>query len=426
MKKTRITVPVAKMSGNSGQLDWLPRNPRQWTKGDVQRTARSIDEDPDFLEDRPPLVVEHGGRFVAFAGNLRLAAMKEAGVKTTPAVLYEPETEDDRETIKRRAMKDNGSFGSWDFDTLANEWDDLPLADWGIPAWDDQMENVEPIETHEDEFDETKDHIEVRCKKGDIWQLGEHRLMCGDSIDLEQVKTLTGGAEADMVFTDPPYGVSYTDKNEFLNRIGKPLCVVNPIENDSKSPDEMADFWTKAFNVLAACTKEKMVYYITAPQGGDLLLLLQSIANSPLGLKHMLVWNKNNHVLGRCDYNYKHEPIIYGWKKKGTHTFYGQGKFKTSVWDIPNPRRSDLHPTMKPIELVANCILDGSKKGDMVLDIFGGSGTTIIAAEQTGRRCYMMEIDPHYCDVIISRWEKETGEKAQLISGTEKVPQNQK
>ena len=233
-----------------------------------------------------------------------------------------------------------------------------------------------------------------------------------------------GVAEADMVFTDPPYGVSYTDKNEFLNRIDNAERLVNPIENDSKSPDEMADFWTKAFNVLAACTKEKMTYYITAPQGGDLLLLLQSIANSPLGLKHMLIWNKNNHVLGRCDYNYKHEPIIYGWKKKGTHTFYGQGKFKTTVWDIPKPLRSDLHPTMKPIERVANCILDGSKKGDVVLDIFGGSGTTLIAAEQTGRRCYMMEIDPHYCDVIIARWEKETGEKAKLIGGAEKFPQN--
>lgn len=218
-----------------------------------------------------------------------------------------------------------------------------------------------------------------------------------------------------MVFTDPPYGVSYTEKNEFLNRIDASQRLTNPIENDSHTADEMAEFWTKAFCNLAACTKDKMVYYITAPQGGD-LLLLQAIAHSPFALKHMLIWNKNNHVLGRCDYNYKHEPIIYGWKKKGTHQFYAGGKFKTTVWDIDKPLKNDLHPTMKPIELVANCILDGTKEGDVVLDIFGGSGTTIVAAEQTGRRCYTMELDPHYCDVIIARWEKLTGKTAKKVA----------
>ena len=118
----------------------------------------------------------------------------------------------------------------------------------------------------------------------------------------------------------------------------------------------------------------------------------------------MLVWNKNNHVLGRCDYNYKHEPILYGWKKKGTHKFFGNGKFKTSVWDIPKPMKSDLHPTMKPVELVKNAMLDGTQEGMIVLDAFGGSGTTMIACEQLGRKCRMMELDPHYCDVIRRRW----------------------
>ena len=122
-----------------------------------------------------------------------------------------------------------------------------------------------------------------------------------------------------------------------------------------------------------------------------------------------------NHVLGRSDYNYKHEPIIYGWKKDGTHKFYGNGNFHTSVWDIAKPLKSDLHPTMKPVELVTNALLDGSKSGDVVLDVFGGSGTTLIACEQLGRKCYMMELDPHYCDVIIARWEKLTGAKAVKI-----------
>ena len=133
-------------------------------------------------------------------------------------------------------------------------------------------------------------------------------------------------------------------------------------------------------------------------------------------LKHQLVWNKNNHVLGRCDYNYKHEPMIYGWKIGGTHNFYGGGDFKTSVWDIAKPLQSKLHPTMKPVALVANSMKDTTKEGDIVLDAFGGSGTTLIAAEQLGRKCYMMELDPHYCDVIIARYEKLTGKKVTKIN----------
>ena len=221
-----------------------------------------------------------------------------------------------------------------------------------------------------------------------------------------------------MVFTDPPYGVSYTDKNEFLNSIDKPICVVNAIQNDDKKPEDMHDFWVAAFTNLYNNTKEQMSYYITAPQGGDLLLLLllEAVRESGFALKHQLIWNKNNHVLGRCDYNYKHEPIVYGWKIKGTHKFFGNGSMKTSVWDVPKPLRSDLHPTMKPIELIANAILNSSEKGDIVLDLFGGSGSTLMACEQTDRVCYMMEYEPHYIDVIIDRWEKFTGKKARKIN----------
>lgn len=223
-----------------------------------------------------------------------------------------------------------------------------------------------------------------------------------------------------MVFTDPPYGVSYTDKNEFLNSIDKPICVVDAIENDSLPPEDMHELWAAAFKNLYDFSKPRMSYYITAPQGGDLLLLLlllEAVRECGFALKHQLIWNKNNHVLGRCDYNYKHEPIIYGWKIKGTHAFYGAGDMKTSVWDVPKPLRSDLHPTMKPIALIANALMNSSQEGDIVLDPFGGSGSTLIACEQTGRRCRMMEIDPHYCDVIIDRWEKFTGKKAVLLNG---------
>lgn len=218
-----------------------------------------------------------------------------------------------------------------------------------------------------------------------------------------------------MVFTDPPYGVSYTDKNEFLNSIDNAERLVDAIENDSKPPEDMHDFWVAAFDNLHKFSKEKMSYYITAPQGGDLLLLLQAVRESGFALKHQIIWNKNNHVLGRCDYNYKHEPIVYGWKLKGVHEFFGGGDMKTSVWDVDKPLRNELHPTMKPIELITNAILNSTKKGQIVLDVFGGSGSTLIACEQTERTCYTMELTEHYCDIILDRWEKLTGKKAEWI-----------
>lgn len=430
MKKERLTLSYKALAKNAGQVSWLPANPRTWTADDIRRTEASVQEDPDFLEDRPLLVVEDvPGNYVVFAGNLRCEAVTRLKMRSVPCVLYTPEGPEDELAVVRRAMKDNGSFGSWDQDALANDWGDLPLADWGVSTWnteDKGTSTASGASVREDDFDEGDKGILVRCKPGDIWELGEHRLMCGDSTDLETVKALMGGALADMIFTDPPYGVSYVDKNEFLNRIDNADRLVNPIENDNKSPAEMNVFWETVFGNLAEVTTDKVIYYITSPQGGDLLLLLLlALNNTPFALKHMLIWNKNNHVLGRCDYNYKHEPIIYGWKKKGTHHFYGGGKFKTTVWDIPKPQKSDLHPTMKPVELVANCILDGTKEGDLVLDVFGGSGTTIVAAEQTGRRCYTMEIDPHYCDVIVARWEALTGKTARLSTDTGKAPENE-
>jgi hypothetical protein len=196
MKKEKIVVKISKLANNSGQLDWLPKNPRQWTQSDIDRTKKSIEEDPDFLEDRPLLVT---AEMIVFGGNLRLTAARSLKMKEVPAVVYTPENEEDKETIKRRTIKDNGSFGAWDYDALANEWDNGRLPDWGVPVWEMEQEGKqeeERKEVNEDDFDEEKDGILVRCKPGDIWQLGDHRLMCGDSTDLETVKTLMGGGES--------------------------------------------------------------------------------------------------------------------------------------------------------------------------------------------------------------------------------------
>ena len=374
----------------------------------VKYVAESIKE----FGFKVPIVIDKDNNIVC--GHTRWKACKKLKIDTVPCVVADDLTE---EQIRAYRLADNkvGEKAEWDLALLDTELAEIETIDMTLLGFDDKEEET-PREVVEDDFDE-EPPAEPKSKYGDLYQLGRHRLMCGDSTKTNDVECLMGGYKADMVFTDPPYGVSYTDKNEFLNRIDASQRLTNPIENDNKTPTEMAAFWEKAFNNLAAVSKEKMAYYITSPQGGDLLLLLlQSIANSPFSLKHMLIWNKNNHVLGRCDYNYKHEPIVYGWKKKGTHTFYGGGNFKTTVWDIPKPLKNDLHPTMKPIALVANCILDVTKEGDVVLDIFGGSGTTLIAAEQLHRKAYLMELDPHYCDVIIARWEKETGRKAVRVA----------
>ena len=314
---------------------------------------------------------------------------------------------------KRLALMDNSTSDKvqWDFDHIAADFDLSELPDFGIEALPD-MAPVQAVE--EDDVPEVSETT-PRTKKGDIWLLGEHRLMCGDSTVIADVEKLMNGEKADMVFTDPPYGVKYTEKNEYLNSLGKGHRLTKAIEGDSQTPDELHSFLADVFKNIFSCSGDKVSYYITAPQGGQLLLVyFLALKESGFALKHMLIWNKNNHVLGRCDYHYKHEPILYGWKEKGTHVFYGGGQCKTTVWDFPKPQKNDLHPTMKPVALVSEALLNSSQSNDIVLDLFGGSGTTLIACEQLSRKARLMEIDPHYCDVIITRWETLTGGTATL------------
>jgi DNA modification methylase len=321
------------------------------------------------------------------------------------------------------ALADNrtSELASWDTDALSKSLQSLKDIDFDLSAIgfdDDDFLAMTPkadVEGLTDD-DAIPDSVETRCKPGDLWHLGGHRLLCGDSTDILQVERLIGGEKADMVFTDPPYGVSYTEKNEFLNSFGTGHRLTKAIENDSMSPDKMNEFWFTALSNAFAVTSNKASYYISSLQGGDLMMMM-SIIRAGWQLKHMLIWVKNNHVLGRCDYNYKHEPILYGWKVDGTHEFIGGGRCKTSVWDFPKPLKNDLHPTMKPVDLCGEAILNSSKQNQVVLDLFLGSGSTLIACEKTNRRCFGMEIDAHYCDVIISRWEQFTGKVATLDKG---------
>lgn len=230
------------------------------------------------------------------------------------------------------------------------------------------------------------------------------------------MKISWGGVLADMVFTDPPYGVAIGSKNQALDGVQKAGRITANIENDTLGEQELYDMLRRAFvNVREACA-EDAVYYVTSPQGGSLgLMMMMMMRDAGLPVRHVLMWVKNSATfsIGRLDYDYQHEPIFYTWTK--THHNYRAGENRTTVWRYDKPRKCDLHPTMKPVALVANAIYDGSREGDIVLDAFGGSGTTLIACEQTGRKCRMIELDPHYCDVILRRWENLTGKEAVKI-----------
>lgn len=405
---------------NTGQIAGLPSNPRQWTKAQLDNLKASIEETPELLEARGCIVDYHEGKYVCLGGNMRYAACKALGMSELPCYVVPEGTT----ILKKKEIvaKDNGSFGNWDYDALANEWGDLDLAGWGVsipPEWGAAAADAAETDSREgqakdDEFDSREGQIEKKCSKGDIWRLGEHRLMCGDSTDEAAIKRLMDGDKADMVFTDPPYGVSIGDKNAALNSVQPSGRCCKNIENDTLSADELYPILVKAMTNARLSCKEDACYFVTSPQGGELGLMMM-MKDAGLPVRHMLIWEKNSATfsLGRLDYDYQHEPIFYTWTKK--HHNYRKGQYRTTIWKYDKPRKCDLHPTMKPVELVANCLNDATKAGDIALDVFGGSGTTMIACEQLGRRARLMELDPHYCDVIIARWEKFTGMTAEKI-----------
>jgi DNA modification methylase len=264
-------------------------------------------------------------------------------------------------------------------------------------------------EVIEDEVPEPP--VDPVTKSGDLWILGDHRVLCGDSTKAEDVTRLMAGVKAELVITDPPYGVSYSDKNAFLNAIDKGNRNQTKIENDHLNKKETQAMWGSAFKNMADAMGAGAVVYCFMPQGGDQMMMMMMMMEGGIEPRHELIWLKNNHVLGRSDYNYKHEPILYAWKKGG-HKFYGD--FSTSVIECKKPHASKLHPTMKPVELVAILAKNSSQLNETIYDPFLGSGTTLIAADQLGRKCYGMEISPAYCDVIVQRWEKLTGKTATL------------
>lgn len=260
----------------------------------------------------------------------------------------------------------------------------------------------------------------TRTNYGELWGLGEHRLLVSDCTVAGAAERLMEGERVDLFVTDPPYGVSYADKNKFLNTIARGNCIQTPIENDHGAIEDIAEqVWRPAFYTMYDVAREGCVLYCHAPQGGDQMMMMMMMSTH-WPVRHELMWLKNNHVLGRADYAYKHEPILYAWKGSG-HKYYGG--FQTSVLEFDKPQKSDLHPTMKPVALIERLIENSSRVDEIVGDWFAGAGPAIIACERRRRRCRAIEISERYADVCIARWELETGRPAVLLAPGTATPE---
>ena len=330
----------------------------------------------------------------------------------------------DAATCRMANIKANALGGAWDWDILAG-WDSVDLQAWGLDdealaAWNNDAANLREMLTAEDaegdagkdtepQIDKAQELLEKwDVQPGDMWQLGKHRVICGDCTDKGIVDRVMGGELCSLVCTDPPYGVSYADKNKFLNAIDKGNCIQAQIKNDHGSKEQIQAIWRSAFERMESVMLPGAVVYCFMPQGGDQMMMMMMMMMMGAGIepRHELIWLKNNHVLGRVDYAYKHEPILYAWKDGG-HKFYGD--FQTSILEFSRPSKSDLHPTTKPAELIERLVNNSSRANELVLDPFLGSGTTLIACENLGRRCRGIEIEPKYVAVTLERWHEHTG-----------------
>lgn len=389
-------------------------NARHHEPVDIDAIAKSI----EAFGFRDPVGV-WGPNNIIVEGHGRVMAAKQLGMTEVPCIRLDDLTDEQRRAYGLAHNK-TAELSTWDAELLPLEVQDLPtydMTEFGFSAEQTKQPAPDPV-AQEDDFDEDTDEIEARVQPGDLILLGGGVLCCGDSADPEAWRRLMAGDKADMVFTDPPYGVAIGDKNAALNSVQKAGRCTQNIKNDTLTEEQLYDLLKRVFvNVRENCTPDAC-YFVTSPQGGSLgLMMMMMMRDAGLPVRHVLMWRKNTATfsLGRLDYDYQHEPIFYTWTEKH-HNFRG-GDNRTTVWDYDKPRKCDLHPTMKPVELVANAIKDGTEEGMIVLDAFGGSGSTLIACEQLGRKCRMMELDPHYCDVIIARWEKLTGKKAELVRG---------
>lgn len=432
-----------------------PRVPLKPGDPEYEALALSIERN-GYIE---PIVVNSD--LTIISGHQRRTVMMDLG-RTEAEVIVVDIQDPEREKAANIAL--NKITGRWDEKALYDLLIDLEqagadLAETGFSTDDlsDLFTNIDiNTEANDDGYDAAraaKEKAEAgppRTKYGDIWQLGEHRLMCGDAADFNDVGLLMAGAEADLIITDPPYNVDYEAKDKSLESAYKRNTTrkVNEIIGDRMDDDEFYNFLFRVFSNFCDIAKAGAAVYVF-PADIEGLTFRQAFDASGFTLKQVLIWEKNQFVIGRQDYHWRHEPILYGWKEGAAHYFIDDRHqdtviieedidfsamkkqdlvayiekirsdlaARTSVQYEKKPAKSDMHPTMKPVALVGRFIQNSSRHRENVVDLFGGSGTTLIAAEQLHRVAYIMELNPIYCDVIIDRWEEYTGRKARQVRG---------
>lgn len=429
-------------------------NPRTITTEKFKKLVKSLLVFPRMLTIRPIVVDE---TMTVLGGNMRLRALKHIvsmdwdtlrftisdgekftqgevdallkyweGWRKKPVATIVNATDLTEAQKKEFIIKDNAGFGDWDTDALANQWNTDLLKDWGIQDWqlqgwispdslkNGEQEDEDQKDAKDYEFDEDAEKIPQRCKECELWQLGKHRLMCGDSTDAEQVKFLMGGQVVNLYLTDPPYNVGYGYEDSAIMRKRKQRTDGLTVKNDKMDNDKFLDFLSAAFLAAEETMEKGAAFYIFHSGNHSMWFIEALMSTKDLELRQTLIWVKNYMVLGRKDYQWRHEHCLYGWKNGASHNWFSD-RNQTTVMEFDRPTKSVEHPTMKPVPLFAYLMGNSTKEGWNVYDGFGGSGTTLIAAEQLNRNAFLMELDPHYCDVIIARWEKLTGEKAVKI-----------
>lgn len=394
-----------------------PNNPRIVKDEAFTKLCNSISEFPKMLALRPLVVNEDN---VVLGGNMRLKALQHLGFKEIPDEWVKQANELTEDEQRRFIIADNVSGGEWDWQLLQSDWDVEELESWGLDV--PNFEETE-LQAEEDDYEVPEGGIETDIVLGDLFEIGDHRLLCGDSTDSDSVAKLMNGEKADMVLTDPPYNVDYSNNNGLK------------IENDNMSKDDFYSFLLLFYTAFAEVTKDGGAWYVWH---ADLegVNFRKAFIDSDLKLSSVLIWVKNALVMGRQDYHFKHEPCLYGWKKGAAHYFTDDRtkttviedkidpkklkkdellkiveemfseKTSTTILRADKPLRSDLHPTMKPILLLSPLIENSSKIKEIVADGFLGSGSTMVAAHQLNRKCYGMELDPKYCQVIVDRMRK--------------------
>lgn len=442
------------------------RNSRTHSAEQVAQIAASIKE---FGFTNPVLIDETDG---IIAGHGRVMAARKLSLEEVPCIRLVGLTE-----AQKRAyvIADNklALNAGWDDEMLALELGELGEAGLDLSLTGFTQTEIDALLIADDDIDEEgltdpdeapEVQEEFISKQGDVWILGRHRVMCGDSTKMDHVDQLIAGESCDACWTDPPYNVDMTAKNEMLEKAGKARKDKSSygISNDAMNDEAFSGFLRDAYASIFSAIKEGAPIYVAHPQGDQARHFYNEFINAGFRLQACLIWVKNVLVLGRCDYHGKHEPILYGWKQGAAHTWYG-ARNKTTVMeakDMPftvlsdgrvqidmgdtslvisgnaleveevrgtilraeRPPKSGSHPTMKPVDLIIGMLKNSTKKGGKVLDLFGGSGSTLIACEMTGRSARLMELDERYADVIVRRWQDFTGKKAVLEATGEEFP----